>query len=208
MKFPTTKFIACASTDQTRYVLNGAYFDVENKRLVVTDGRRMVLLPAEPEPGDVSGIVPTEAVTEALRLAKKPKGKKTGSDPDGGLAGITINGVVKLRNGAEFPKVEGIYPNYAQVIPDYVKLRMQEKRTEEEQTVVDRALDERTTIAFNARMLFEMAQAMGSDSVVLEMVKSKDGGGGVNPMPEIVVRPGNNEAVHGAVGVLMPMRMS
>lgn len=205
MKFPTTKFITCASTDQTRYVLNGAYFDVENKRLVVTDGRRMVLLPVEVEPGDVSGIVPTEAVTEALRLAKKSKG----TGPDGGLAGISINGVVKLRNGAEFPKVDGVYPNYNQVIPDYVKLRMQEKRTEGEQATVDGSLNERTTVAFNARLLFEIAQAMGSDSVVLELVKSKKECAGVDPNEIIVARPASDkESVHGAVGVLMPMRLS
>lgn len=205
MKFPCTQFIKCASTDQTRYVLNGAYFDVENERLVVTDGRWMVLLPVVVEEGDVSGIAPTESVVEAMRLAKKTKG----TGPDGALAGIKLNGCVELRNGAKFDKVEGVYPNYSQVIPDYVRIRMKSNRTEAERMTLDSGLAERTNISFDARLLHEMAQAMGSDSVTLELVKSRKEEGGVDSLEVIVVRPGSGkDAVVGSVGVLMPMRMS
>ncbi len=116
-----------ASTDETRYVLNGIFFSLKEHKLtaVATDGRRLALTDEEAEiEGGVSVefIIPTKAVTELARL-------------------LQDKGTVELRyteNQAAFKLldeagkatvvttklVEGTYPNYQQVIPRECKERV------------------------------------------------------------------------------------
>ena len=82
------------STDETRYSLCAAYFDAEKMRIVSTDGRRLHVLQLD------------EADLANLHLAGVP------------------SGYVKLvpKEGLVIPfKLEGQFPNYEKVIPDYVK---------------------------------------------------------------------------------------
>lgn len=116
-----------ASTDESRYVLNGIFFSLKEHKVtaVATDGRRLALTDEEAEIGEgvnVEFIVPTKAVAELLRLLQD-KGtvelRHTENqaafkllDESGGAILVTT----KL--------VEGTYPNYQQVIPRECKERV------------------------------------------------------------------------------------
>lgn len=116
-----------ASTDETRYVLNGIFFSLKDHKVtaVATDGRRLALTDEEADIGEavnVEFIVPTKAVTELTRLLQE-KGtvelRHTENqaafkllDEAGGAVVVTT----KL--------VEGTYPNYQQVIPRECKERV------------------------------------------------------------------------------------
>ena len=122
-----------ASTDESRYVLNGIFFSLKDHKVtaVATDGRRLALTDEEAEIGEgvnVEFIVPTKAVAELLRL-QQDKGtvelRHTENqasfkllDESGGLVLVTT----KL--------VEGTYPNYQQVIPRECKERVSLVREE------------------------------------------------------------------------------
>ena len=113
------------STDETRYILNGVYFNFKDGKLalVATDGRRLALVSKElPVPAASAGaiILPAKTVAEILRLLGK--GDKltiafnerraafqieTGKDSSGLVDSIYLFSKV----------VEGNYPNYHQVIP-------------------------------------------------------------------------------------------
>jgi len=81
---------AARSKDKTRYFMNEAYYDAEHKRLVATDGRRLHFL-------DLG-----EAEIKAY--------------------GLAASGYVALdekRKAVSYIKVDGQFPNYVHVIPDY-----------------------------------------------------------------------------------------
>src|SRR5262245_58969850 len=112
--------IYAASLDETRYNLNGAYFeavaDGSRIRMVATDGHRLALV--ERSVGsDVSGlvsgvIVPRKGLAELKRLVDEEDADEVelGFEGNSGLArkgGVTL--VMRL--------IEGEFPNYQQVIP-------------------------------------------------------------------------------------------
>ena len=113
------------STDETRYILNGVYFNFKDGKLalVATDGRRLALVSKELEvPAASAGaiILPAKTVAELLRLLGKGKALAISFndrraafkiDADSDSSGLTDS--IYL-----FSKVvEGNYPNYHQVIP-------------------------------------------------------------------------------------------
>ena len=60
-----------ASTDETRYVLNGVFLSFKGDKLtmVATDGRRLALVEEEvefPKEAEVDLIIPTKVVTELV----------------------------------------------------------------------------------------------------------------------------------------------
>src|SRR5690606_41262952 len=64
------------STDETRYILNGVYFNFRDGKLslVATDGRRLALIAKELEvPSENAGaiILPAKTVSELLRMLDK-----------------------------------------------------------------------------------------------------------------------------------------
>ena len=82
------------STDETRYSLCAAYFDAEKMRIVSTDGRRLHYVQFDD--------------TDLVNLH---------------LEGV-LSGYVKLvpKEGLVIPfRMEGQFPNYEKVIPEYVK---------------------------------------------------------------------------------------
>ena len=102
-----------ASTDETRFVLNGVLMSFADGKLttVATDGRRLALVENEVEfSEDVDMILPSKAVTELLHI-------------------LTENGSVRIyprKNQVVFDLgetvmasklIEGTYPNFRQVIP-------------------------------------------------------------------------------------------
>ena len=124
------------STDETRYILNGVYFNFKEGKLtlVATDGRRLALVGKEISvPSGSAGaiILPAKTVAELLRLLGKGEKLKiafnerraaflidTGKDTSGLTDSIYLFSKV----------VEGNYPNYQQVIPKETHQRIKLER--------------------------------------------------------------------------------
>lgn len=115
------------STDESRYVLNGIYFNFRDHKLtmVATDGRRLALAEEEVELGEKSQgefIVPSKAVNELNRLLQEKNDIEIKfSDNQASFSltddrGNTVLLITKL--------IEGSYPNYRQVIPAETKERI------------------------------------------------------------------------------------
>lgn len=131
------------SSDETRYMLNGVYFNFTEAEegeesgklsLVATDGRRLAKIDNDMEVGDgLSGslILPAKTVSELTRLLDKGETLKIAfndrrvafqihtKDEDDGFVG-DIHLVSKV--------VEGNYPNYQQVIPKETHQRIKVER--------------------------------------------------------------------------------
>ena len=124
------------SSDETRYILNGVYFNFKDGKLtlVATDGRRLAHVSKEMEvPNDTTGaiILPAKTVGELLRLLDKGEKVKinfnerraafqiaTDKDNSGLIDSIYLYSKV----------VEGNYPNYQQVIPKETHQRIKLER--------------------------------------------------------------------------------
>ena len=109
-----------ASVDETRYNLNGVYFevlsDVEKIRMVATDGHRLALVDraAGSEITSLASdlIIPRKGLAEIKRLVDEEDADEIelGFEGNSGLVrkgGVTL--VMRL--------IEGEFPNYTQVIP-------------------------------------------------------------------------------------------
>lgn len=150
-----------ASSDETRKVLNGVLLSFKDKKLtmVATDGRRLALVEHEiefPENSEADLILPAKAVAELTRIL--------GND-----------GVMKIfaqKNQAIFEMgaaslstklIDGIYPNYRQVIPGECDERVTLDREQLLSTIRRVALV--TTERSNAvKMLFSANQLTISSS--------------------------------------------
>ncbi|MES2691858.1 MAG: DNA polymerase III subunit beta [Verrucomicrobiota bacterium] len=124
------------STDETRYILNGVYFNFKDGKLslVATDGRRLALISKEMEvPAESAGaiILPAKTVGELTRLLDKGEKVKinfnerraafqiaTDKDTSGLVDSVYLYSKV----------VEGNYPNYQQVIPKETHQRIKLER--------------------------------------------------------------------------------
>jgi DNA polymerase-3 subunit beta len=126
------------STDETRYILNGVYFNFRDGKLalVATDGRRLALVSKEmPVPPASAGsiILPAKTVGELLHLLDK--GAKLNVSFDERRAAFQIEtGKEANESGLVdsvylFSKVvEGNYPNYQQVVPKETHQRIKLER--------------------------------------------------------------------------------
>lgn len=112
--------IAAASTDETRYILNGLGIDVKAGTVVATDGRRLMHAPL--------GATETAADTAAgVRILPTFAAQVIASTiPEGVDAAVTFSenrrmSVVADAEGFAYrltcKLVDGNYPNYSQVIP-------------------------------------------------------------------------------------------
>ena len=124
------------STDETRYILNGVYFNFKDGKLslVATDGRRLALMAKEMDvPASSAGaiILPAKTVGELTRLLDKGEKVKinfndrraafqiaTDKDTSGLIDHVYLYSKV----------VEGNYPNYQQVIPKETHQRIKLER--------------------------------------------------------------------------------
>lgn len=111
------KTVFSVSTDETRYVLNGVNFLMENGKitLIATDGRRLAFIQRElPDKKSVVGaIIPTKAINELARILS---GDEKGADV---LMGFTENQVTFQYKGIVIISrlIEGNFPSFDQVIP-------------------------------------------------------------------------------------------
>jgi DNA polymerase III subunit beta len=116
-----------ASTDESRYVLNGIYISLKDHKMtmVATDGRRLALVDEDVDVSEASQgefIVPTKAVNELNRLLldkgeveiRYAENQASFTLKDDKGSSVLI--VTKL--------IEGNYPNYRQVIPAETKERV------------------------------------------------------------------------------------
>lgn len=121
------------STDESRYVLNGLFFNLKEHKLtlVATDGRRLALVEEDvdvPPGSEGEFIVPSKTVIELGRLltgagsvdVRYTENQAAFRLQGEGAPGVRI--ITKL--------VEGAYPNYRQVIPNEVKERVKLVREE------------------------------------------------------------------------------
>ncbi len=124
------------SSDETRYILNGVYFNFRDDKLtlVATDGRRLALTSKElttPE-GAGSIILPAKTVAELVRMLDKgTKVRLAVSEKRSafqiGTDKVGDNGLID--NIYLFSKVvDGNYPNYNQVVPKETHQRIKLER--------------------------------------------------------------------------------
>ncbi len=112
------KTIFAASSDETRYVLNGVYWVGSEGRLemVATDGRRLATAAADilPKDKEFRAIIPTKILHELIRLVNSLDNadkKISVSITENQIAFQTAETTMLSR------LVEGSFPNYEQVIP-------------------------------------------------------------------------------------------
>ena len=124
------------SSDETRYILNGVYFNFKDGKLslVATDGRRLALVSKDMDvPAASAGaiILPAKTVSELTRLLAQGEKVKinfnerraafqiaTDKDTSGLIDHVYLYSKV----------VEGSYPNYNQVIPKETHQRIKLER--------------------------------------------------------------------------------
>lgn len=109
------KIIYATSTDETRYILNGALLSFKDEKLTVvaTDGRRLALVEQEvefPEEAEADLVIPSKTLNELIKT-------------------LGEEGSLRIRTSAtqvafDFDQIlivskliEGTYPNFQQVIP-------------------------------------------------------------------------------------------
>jgi DNA polymerase-3 subunit beta len=104
-----------ASTDETRFVLNGVLLSFKDSKLtmVATDGRRLALVEREmefPKEAELDMVLPTKAVAELHHTLKE----------EGDLKIFARENQIMFEFGNILvcsKLIEGTYPNYRQVIP-------------------------------------------------------------------------------------------
>lgn len=109
-----------ASVDETRYNLNGVYFEVQKDqsklRMVATDGHRLAMVDRE-LPGAIEGlksgvIIPRKGLAELKRLLDEDDAAEVELAFEGNN-GMARKGDVTL----VMRLIEGEFPNYQQVVP-------------------------------------------------------------------------------------------
>ena len=111
-----------ASTDETRYILNGVLLSFRDEKLTVvaTDGRRLALVEQEVEfPKDSEGdlVIPTKTVNELIRTLQD----------DGSIRIQASANQVAFEFGDMLiisKLIEGAFPNFRQVIPSQAEQRV------------------------------------------------------------------------------------
>jgi DNA polymerase-3 subunit beta len=116
------KTFYAASTDETRFILNGTLMSFKGGKLtlVATDGRRLALTENEvefPKEAECEIIVPTKAVVELIRILKDEGSVKVNAGKN--QASFEFDDVMLMTK-----LIEGTYPNFRQVIPAQCEQRI------------------------------------------------------------------------------------
>ena len=122
------------STDENRYILNSVYFNFSDSKLtlVATDGKRLALVARDMNiaPEDEGSIIlPAKTVAEVEKLLSQGKSVKISFNDRQVAFDIAVNDEVAEKglvgNIYLVSKiVEGMYPNYKQVIPKEAEHRI------------------------------------------------------------------------------------
>ena len=159
-----------ASSDETRHVLCNPYLQGSN--LIATDGQRLVAIPVEREDGDSDGPIDSSAFKLARKTSSSEKFSKISAN--GCLKVQTKDGEITMQRS--FKDIN--FPNWQKVLPG-----------------TDRG---GIKIAFNAEYLYEMAEALGTKTVTIEILDANS---------PIIVKGSNENYIEGSIGVLMPVRI-
>lgn len=162
------------SKDATRTTLAAPYLDIDADRFANVISTNGAAMAKVPV-----AIDPLDVAGYVPVAALKEARKLAKRDNEATLA---LNGTAQTSNGATFPRESNAtFPNWRQVWPK---------------------AEGKTEVAFDARLLYDLAQAMGTEGVILTF----DAGA------PIAVRPtstkGCTPASLGARGVIMPVRIS
>lgn len=116
-----------ASSDESRYVLNGIYINLKDHKMIMvaTDGRRLALVDEDVDVSEKSQgefITPSKAVNELNRLLQE-KGEVDIRYSDN-QASFTLRNDNNMSVLIVTKLIEGNYPNYRQVIPSETKERV------------------------------------------------------------------------------------
>lgn len=165
------KLSKIVSRDEIREELR--YVKITRSHAIATNGHKMVVVPVEMELEDVPGLV------DPAHIEFNNKEKLISKKIDRNL--VLNPFTVETTNGWTMPRLQpGTFPKIKQILS--LLLRRKHKYS----------------IGLNARLLYELSQGIGNDSVVLYF-------GEKNTMP-ILVKPlydDDNE-----IGVLMPMNIT
>jgi len=109
------KTIFANSRDETRYILNGSYLEMEKDRIIMTatDGHRLATVSHKIEKGPkkkIGAIIPTKALNELNRLLEEPKKVETIIGEN--QISFSLNGIILSSK-----LIEGQFPDYKQLIP-------------------------------------------------------------------------------------------
>ena len=163
------KLEKAVSTDENREAL--VNISVTRRHAIACDGKILAIVPVQVEEGDEVGWL----TPDALKLARKagPRGFDT--------IRIGLNGTQELQDGSTIKR-----PSYKEIKPPkmlQILLHAHRGRT--------------LRIGINAGMLKDLADALGTEEVILEFS---------TPEEAILVRPLHHE--EGVRGVLMPVRIN
>ena len=158
-----------ASKDKTRHALINPY--LQGSKLIATDGKKLVAIPVEREDGDSDGPIDCSA----FKLSRKTSSEFSKISANGCLKVQTKDGEItmprKNLDGYSFPQWQKVLPN-----PDRGGIK----------------------IGLNAKFLYEIAQALGGDRVVIEILDADS---------PIIVKGSDDHYIEGSIGVLMPVRI-
>jgi DNA polymerase III sliding clamp (beta) subunit (PCNA family) len=177
MKLPKGKIELAASLDESHYTLKAVKLDVENKRMLATDGHILAIVPTEVADTDHSGLIAVDSFKQIRAMQKRAK-----SVP----VTIAVNGkAVATGRGetAEYELVSGTFPNADAVIPKGEKY------------------EGAPTIGLNVDLLMRLAKALGADEAHQGAVVKlwiKDGNS------VVLVKTDENPD---AIGAIMPVRV-
>ena len=121
LKDSLTKSVFATSKEETRYYLNGVYFNIQKEvaKFVATDGRRLAYITRKVDNNKitVSGIVPTKSINRIIEIIEKLK-------PQTVKFSILADHFVLITEDTFFVSrlVQGEFPAYEQVIPKNVSL--------------------------------------------------------------------------------------
>ncbi|MBU4310772.1 DNA polymerase III subunit beta, partial [bacterium] len=109
------KTIFANSRDETRYILNGSYLEMETDRIIMTatDGHRLATVSRRIEKGlkkKIGAIIPTKALNELNRLLEEPKEVEAAIGEN--QISFSLDGIILSSK-----LIEGQFPDYKQLIP-------------------------------------------------------------------------------------------
>jgi DNA polymerase-3 subunit beta len=113
-----------ASTEESRYILNGVLMNFKRDKLVVvaTDGKRLALVETEievPKDQETNLIIPQRTVNLLIRTLKDEENKEVKLSADSKHIQAEFDGITLYSK-----LIEGTYPNYRQVIPSHCDYRI------------------------------------------------------------------------------------
>lgn len=179
---PLMAAAVCASTEETRYYLNGVYLEVKPFHMIFvgTDGHRLAALRTfvwwdkEPDAHDFNIIIPL-AVIKKIKLAKRNTKAclKKITLPDGGEGYLIKSLGEQDANGVTFSPLDATYPDWRRVVP------------------LEASNTGGSNIQFNPRYLHDFAKIgkiLGQETEFVSVLKNDAGPAPVKikPDPEVV----------------------